>query len=66
VLNTKQMQIEKINIDDNEAIMLTKVVSREKLDVCGRLVDMTSKTLHNVGRGSLLSYIPPCEGVLST
>jgi hypothetical protein len=42
VLNSKQMKIEKVHRDDNGADMLTKVVTRAKLHVCRRLVDMTA------------------------
>ena len=41
VLNSKQMQIEKVHTDDNGADMLTKVVTRGKLEVCRRLAGMT-------------------------
>ena len=43
VLNSKQMQLEKVHTDDNGADMLTKVVTKEKLDVCRRLADMTAR-----------------------
>jgi hypothetical protein len=33
VLNSKQMQIEKVHTEDNEADMLTKVMTRGKLEV---------------------------------
>ena len=42
MLNSKQMQIEKVHTDDNGADMLTKVVTRGKLEVCRRLADMTA------------------------
>jgi hypothetical protein len=42
VLNSKQLQLEKVHTDDNGADMLTKVVTRAKLEVCRRLVDMTA------------------------
>ena len=31
---SKQMQLEKVHTDDNGADMLTKVVTRKKLEVC--------------------------------
>jgi hypothetical protein len=34
VLNSKQMQLEKVHTDDNGADMLTKVMIRGKLEVC--------------------------------
>ena len=42
VLNSKQMQIEKVHTDDNGADMLTKVVTREKLEICRRLAGMAA------------------------
>ena len=36
VLNSKQMQLEKVHTDDNRADMLTKVMTRGKLEVCYR------------------------------
>jgi hypothetical protein len=42
VLNSKQLQLEKVHTDDNRVDMLTKVVTRAKLDVCRRLVGMTA------------------------
>jgi hypothetical protein len=42
VLNSKQLQLEKVHANDNEADMLTKVVTRAKLDVCHRLTGMTA------------------------
>jgi bifunctional DNase/RNase len=41
VLNSTQIQIEKVHIDDNEANMLTKVMTREKLEVCRQLAGMS-------------------------
>ena len=41
VLDSKQMQLEKVHTDDNEADMLTKVMTRGKLEVCCRLTGMT-------------------------
>lgn len=40
VLSSKQMQLEKIHTDDNGADMLTKVVTREKLEVCRQMAGM--------------------------
>lgn len=40
VLSSKQMQLEKVHTDDNGADMLTKVVTREKLEVCRQLAGM--------------------------
>jgi hypothetical protein len=40
VLNSKQMQLEKVHSDDNEVGMLTKLMTREKLEVCCRLAGM--------------------------
>ena len=37
VLYSKKMQLEKVHTDDNGADMLTKVVTRKKLEVCRRL-----------------------------
>jgi hypothetical protein len=42
MLNSKQMQLEKVHTDDNGADMLTKVVTRAKLDVCRRHAGMTA------------------------
>jgi hypothetical protein len=42
VLNSKQLQLEKVHTDNNGADMLTKVVTRAKLDVCHRLAGMTA------------------------
>ena len=42
VLNSKQMQIEKVHTDNNGVDMLTKVVTRGKLEVCHRLANMTA------------------------
>ena len=42
VLNSKQMQLEKVHTNDNEADMLTKVVTKEKLNVCCQLAGMTA------------------------
>jgi hypothetical protein len=41
MLNSKQMQIKKVHVDDNMADMLTKVVKRAKLDVWHRLTGKT-------------------------
>lgn len=40
VLSSKQMQLEKVHTDDNGADMLTKVVTREKLEVCRQMAGM--------------------------
>jgi hypothetical protein len=42
MLSSKQLQLEKVHTDDNGADMLTKVVTRAKLDVCRRLAGMTA------------------------
>jgi len=42
VLNSKQMQFEKFHTNDNGADMLTKVVTKEKLNVCCQLADMAA------------------------
>jgi hypothetical protein len=42
VLSSKELQLEKVQTDDNGADMLTKVVTRAKLDVCRRLAGMTA------------------------
>jgi hypothetical protein len=42
MLSSKQLQLEKVHTDDNGADMLTKVVTRAKLDVCRRLTGMTA------------------------
>ena len=42
VLNSKQMQFEKFHTNDNGADMLTKVVTKEKLNVCCQLASMTA------------------------
>ena len=42
VLNSKQMQLEKVHTNDNGADMLTKVVTKEKLNVCCQLASMTA------------------------
>ncbi len=42
VLNSKQMQIEKVHTYDNGADMLTKVVTREKLEICRWLAGMAA------------------------
>jgi hypothetical protein len=42
VLSSKQLQLKKVHTDDNGADMLTKVVTRAKLDVCRRLAGMTA------------------------
>ena len=42
MLNSKQMQIEKVHTDVNGADMLTKMVTRDKLEVCRRLAGMTT------------------------
>ena len=43
VLNSKQMQFEKFHTNDNGADMLTKVVTKEKLNVCCQLADMAAE-----------------------
>jgi hypothetical protein len=68
VLSSKQLQFEKVHTDDNGADMLTKVVIRAKLDVCRQLagiLPVSSETLYDVGRGSLLGHVPPHRGVLA-
>jgi hypothetical protein len=42
MLNSKQLQLEKVHRDDNRADMLTKVVTRAKLDVYRRLASLTA------------------------
>jgi hypothetical protein len=42
VLNSKQLQLDKVHTDDNGADMLTKVVTRAKLKVCRQLAGMTA------------------------
>lgn len=42
VLYSKKMQLEKVHTDDNGADMLTKVVTRKKLEVCRRLAGMAA------------------------
>ena len=42
VLNSKQMQLEKVHTNDNRADMLTKVMTRGNLEVCCRLAGMTA------------------------
>ena len=42
MLNSKEMQIEKVHTNVNGPDMLTKVVTREKLDVCCRLADIAA------------------------
>ena len=42
MLYSKQMQLEKVHTDDNGADMLTKVVTRKKLEVCRRLAGMAA------------------------
>ena len=39
-LNSKQMQLKKVHTNDNGADMLTKVVTKEKLNVCCQLAGM--------------------------
>ena len=41
-LNSKQMQLKKVHTNDNGADMLTKVVTKEKLNVCCQLAGMTA------------------------
>jgi hypothetical protein len=52
------MQLEKVHTNDNRVDMLTKVMTRGKLQVCSWLTGMTAgrQTLHDVGRESLLGY----------
>jgi hypothetical protein len=42
MLNSKQVQLEKMHIDDNGADMLTKMMTRAKLDIYRRLSSMTA------------------------
>jgi ATP-binding cassette subfamily B (MDR/TAP) protein 1 len=42
VLNSKELQLDKVHTHDNGADMLTKVVTRAKLEVCRRLAGMTA------------------------
>ena len=42
VLNSKQMQLEKVHTNDNGADMLTKVVTKETLNVCCQLAGMAA------------------------
>ena len=43
VLNSKQMQLEKVQTNDNGAHILTKVVTKEKLNVCCQLPGMAAR-----------------------
>jgi ATP-binding cassette subfamily B (MDR/TAP) protein 1 len=45
VLSSKQLKLEKVHTDDNGADMLTKVVTRAKLDVCRQLAGTTAGRL---------------------
>ena len=42
VVEQRSFELKKIHTDENPADMLTKVVSREKLKLCVRLVGMNS------------------------
>ena len=42
VLNSKQMQLEKVHTNNSGADMLTKVVTKEKLNVCCQLAGMAA------------------------
>lgn len=41
-LNSKKMKLEKVHTDDNGADMLTKVVTKDKLNVCCQLAGMAA------------------------
>jgi ATP-binding cassette subfamily B (MDR/TAP) protein 1 len=41
MLNSKQLQLDKVHADENEVDILTKVVTRAKLNVCCQLTGMT-------------------------
>ena len=42
MLYSKQMQLEKVHTNDNRADMLTKMVTRKKLEVCRQLAGMAA------------------------
>jgi len=43
IIENQQMKLKKIHTDKNPSDMLTKIVSKDKLELCCRLVGMNTK-----------------------